>query len=325
MSQSTKTVRIAAIQMASENGKIEANLNKAETLVEQAESRGAQLVILPEFMPTGYIFTTSIWDAGEPKEGPTVQWMRKLSKKLGIYLGTSFLEAEGDDFYNTFLITKPDGSEAGRVRKQTPATFESYFTRGEPSNHVIETELGRIGIGICYETQLSYITNMLCEQSIDLLLMPHSAPAPEPSFIFPQKAVDSNNENMKNLTVYYASLLGIPAVMINKWGPWESPTPGVPFLCQHSAFMGYTAIADSDGGLLSQLGYEEGILVEDVSLDPEKKTHVAPQCQGRWSQQENWHKYLFILVETMGKNWYKMSRERRRRAREISGTADLAS
>jgi len=142
MSQSAKTVRVAAIQMASENGNIEANLEKAEALVEQAADRGAQLVILPEFIPTGYIFTKAIWDSGEPKEGPTVQWMRKLSKKRGIYLGTSFLEAEGDDFYNTFLITKPDGSETGRVRKQTPAAFEAYFTTGESNTHTIETELG---------------------------------------------------------------------------------------------------------------------------------------------------------------------------------------
>jgi len=165
----------------------------------------------------------------------------------------------------------------------------------------------------------------MCEHSIDLLLMPHSAPTPEPSPLFPQKSVDKNNENLKNLAVYYATLLGVPAVMINKWGPWESPTPGIPFLYQRSYFMGGTAIADSDGGLLSQLGYEEGILVEDVSLDPEKKTHTAPRCQGRWSQQEPWHKNLFILIEAIGLTWYKMSRERRRRAREISGKTGITS
>ena len=165
---------------------------------------------------------------------------------------------------------------------------------------------------------------MLCEQSIDLLLMPHSAPAPEPSPLFPQKSIDRLNQNLKSLAVYYAKLLGVPAVMINKWGPWESPTPGMPFLYQRSCFVGYTSIADSDGRLKSQLGNEEGILVEDITLDPEKKTNASPSCRGRWSQQEPWHKNIFMLIETMGAIWYKMSRERRRRAREISGRAVTA-
>jgi N-carbamoylputrescine amidase len=313
-----RTIRIGAIQMASQNGEIENNLNKAEPLVEQAADRGAQLVVLPEFMPTGYIFTNAIWDAAEPKHGPTVRWMKELSQRKGIYLGTSFLEADGDDFFNTFVITNPDGSEAGRVRKQTPAACETYFTKGESGPHIIETDLGRIGVGICYENQLSSFTNKIGAQDIDLMLMPHSAPTPETSPLYPQKSVDQSNRNLKNLTVYYAGLLGIPTVMTNKWGPWESPTPGMPFLYQRSYFVGFTSIADSDGRLLSQLGNEEGVLVEDVVLDPGRKKGAAPNCQGQWSQPEPIHKNIFLLIEAMGRLSYRLSRERRRRAREIS-------
>ena len=39
--QSAKTIRLAAIQMASENGKIDVNLKKAEKLVENAADQGA--------------------------------------------------------------------------------------------------------------------------------------------------------------------------------------------------------------------------------------------------------------------------------------------
>ena len=62
-------------------------------------------------------------------------------------MGTSFLEAEGDDFYNTFVLVGPTGREAGRVRKQTPAMYEPWFFRGQPGSHVIETGWAGSGSG----------------------------------------------------------------------------------------------------------------------------------------------------------------------------------
>ena len=147
MGEKAKTVRVAAVQMESKNGLIEANLEHATRFVDKAAQKGAKLIILPEFMPTGYIFTTAIWDAAETKEGPTVSWLKESSKKLGVSLGTSFLEAEGEDFFNTFVMTTPNGEEAGRVRKQTPAFAEAYFTKGDAGSHVINTELGKIRSG----------------------------------------------------------------------------------------------------------------------------------------------------------------------------------
>ena len=65
---------------------------------------------------------------------------------LQIWLGASFLEASGADFYDTFVLTAPSGNEAGRVRKQIPAGPEAYFFRGEIGSHVISTPIGKIGV-----------------------------------------------------------------------------------------------------------------------------------------------------------------------------------
>src|SRR5260370_3437252 len=142
------TLRVAAAQMESRNGEVEANLAHATALVEEAARRGAQLVVFPELMPTGYVLTKEIWNAAEPREGPTVHWLKESSKRWGIWLGTSFLEAVGEDFFNTFVLTAPTGEEAGRVRKQFPAIWEAYFFNGDPGSHVIEPTLGKIGLGI---------------------------------------------------------------------------------------------------------------------------------------------------------------------------------
>jgi N-carbamoylputrescine amidase len=250
-----------------------------------------------------------------------MRWLREHSKRLGVWLGTSYLEAEGEDFVNSFVITNPQGEEDGRVRKQTPAFAEAYFTKGEAGPHVIDTELGRIGVGICYENQLAYTPQLMYSQSVDLQVMPHSAPSPMPNPLFPAKSVAKYDENLKNMPSYYAGMLGIPVMLINKCGPWESPIPFMPFLTQKSSFPGFSAIADSDGKIVVQLGEEEGVIVADVTLDPSRKTTTCPTCHGRWSRKMPWAMNQFRLIEAAGSAWYKHSSERKRRAREISSSA----
>ena len=122
MAGEAKVLTVAAVQMVSENGNVEGNLEHATAFVEEAAEKGASLVVLPEFMPNGYIYDSGMmWDTAEREGGPTSTWMKETSSRLGIWLGAGFLEAEGEDFFLSFLVTAPDGGEAGRVRKQTPA------------------------------------------------------------------------------------------------------------------------------------------------------------------------------------------------------------
>ncbi len=315
-------LKVAAVQMECRNGDMQGNLDKALRFVEKAAAKRARLIVLPEFLAAGYIFTPELWDSGEPREGPTVRWLRKHSKRLGVYLGTSYLEAEGEDFYNTFVMTAPDGTEAGRVRKETPAAFEAYFFREHRNPHIIQTDFGTVGVGICYETQRSFLPPLMRRGNVDIMLMPHSAPSASPSFLYPRGAVEWTDRNMKSLAPYYARLLGVPAVMVNKSGPWVSPAPGLPFLRQVSSFHGHTAIADSDGTLKAQMGDEEGLIVEEVTMDPVRKKELVPNPRGRWARPEPWAKNLFAYPETMGRISYRLSRARKAKAKEISGRPD---
>ncbi|MBW2537885.1 MAG: carbon-nitrogen hydrolase family protein [Deltaproteobacteria bacterium] len=303
--------------MASEDGAIEANLARAEPLCEEAAERGAQLVVLPEFLPTGYVYAPEIWDAAEPADGPTVRWLIGQAKRLGVHLGTSFLEAEEEDFYNTFVLAAPDGEVAGRVRKQTPAAYEAFFTVGAPGPHVIDTAIGRVGVAICYENVLAYTTRLMVRESADMLLMPHSAPCfslrPLASSLLSQRY----EEILASLAQLHAERLGVPTVMANKCGPWASPLPGLPMLGQRSRFPGLSAIADSDGRLLAQAGDEQAVLVEEVTLDPARKARRPPRSYGRWSIELPRWASVMHAIEVVGSVRYRLSRERRRRARAI--------
>lgn len=290
-------IRVAAVQMASIDGDIEGNLAHAETLVEQAAAAGAQIILLPEFMPTGYSLTTEMWDSGEPREGPTVAWLKENSSRLQVWLGTSYLEADGYDFYNTFVLTDSDGNEAGRVRKRYPAGPEAFFFRGDAGSHVIESVFGRIGIGICYENVLCFHEKQMYEEGADIVLMPHSAP-------------DLTPDNATGMTPAerYALLLGVPAVMVNKCGPWKE-----------YRFGGRSTIADADGSVKAQLRYQEGVIVADVTLDPSSKTTEPVICNGYYAiDLPGWYKRRWAAIELTGKLFYALNPVRMAKAIKIS-------
>jgi N-carbamoylputrescine amidase len=187
---------------------------------------------------------------------------------------------------------------------------------------VLDTELGKIGVGICYENQLAYIPQIMHQQSVDLLLMPHSAPIPMQSLLFRRKQMEYFNNEIREVALRYARLFGVPALMVNKCGPWQSPILGIPFYKVGASFPGLSSIADSDGTLKAQLMDKEGIIIEDVTLDPSRKTHRPPGYYGRWAWKGPSMRNSFIVIEAVGRLWYSISSERKRRARQISSVSD---
>ena len=122
MTTAPSSLRVAALQLRSENGRVQHNLEHARPFIQQAAERGAQLLLLPELYPTGYLQSPDIWKAGEPLDGPTVRFLTQQAALWRVHVGTSFLEAEGEDFYNTFVLVSPAG-RVHRVRKRrAPST-----------------------------------------------------------------------------------------------------------------------------------------------------------------------------------------------------------
>jgi N-carbamoylputrescine amidase len=268
-----RTQRIAVVQMPSANGAIEDNLGRATRWAAAAARAGAGLVLFPELMPTGYSLYTDIWDAAEPGDGPTARWLGATARRWGVYIGTSFLEADGEDFYNTFVLTGPDGAEAGRVRKAVPADVEAYFFKGAMGPHVIETAIGRIGVGVCAESYYCALAEAMRTGRADLILMPHSAADCSASGALPAAPGT-------HLGLWYAAHLGVPVAFANKVGPWRSRAIEPPPLEATGFFPGRSAIVDGDGRVLADMDGREGFAVADVTLDPARRIDRGPVCEG---------------------------------------------
>jgi N-carbamoylputrescine amidase len=308
-----RTLRVAAVQVQSRDGGGEANLARAEPFVAQAAARGARLVLCPEFLAAGYVYDESIWGSGEPAGGPTEAWLRRLAAAHRVYVGATYLEVEGDDFYNTFALAAPDGTVAGRVRKESLPAFEGWFFKSCGRPKVIDTELGRISVGICQDNHTARFFRRVLGDEPDLILMPHSAPCV--SFGGPIM-----REGLREIAPYYARSFGVPVVLANKaTGRSRSPVPGVPLVRLPFDFPGLSSVVDSDGRVAERLGADEGVAVADVTIDPARKRRPETPTNIYWSRRPTVLPRLLgafsVVFEYLGRRAYARNPARAAAAR----------
>lgn len=169
------TVRIAAVQAASEFGKPQANRKTLASLIQQAAARGAQIVVLPETAVTGYADydLKKVWqvgkqelsderltgvdpkDAAETVSGPSTREFAKLARRLGIYLSVPLLEVDRKTgrYYNTIVLLGPTGETLIHYRKLNPWPWaeKGWASEGNLGHPVADTPYGRLGVLICYD------------------------------------------------------------------------------------------------------------------------------------------------------------------------------
>ncbi len=319
-----KTIRAAAVQVRSENGRIRENLANAERYVDAAAAQGADLIVCPEFLGAGYIYEESIWQSGEPAGGLTEQWLARLARNHGAHIGAGYLQAEGDEFYNTFTLMRPDGTVAGRVRKGSLPGGEGWFFRPDATSKIIETEFGRIGVGICNDNQTCWFRESMEAESPDLILMPHSAPTPHVPLI--QRSFSRvYNQILAETPAKYARALGVPVVMTNKVLTRSTTAiPVLPILRMSWEFMGISSICAAGGAVLGRADQGETALVREIALT-RTEPEVPDERHFYWSFKPpvfaDAYGRLCLRLEDMGKKSYNRNPRRREAALRITSAA----
>jgi len=152
-------MRAALVQFAaSEN--VGENLDKTETLLEQAQAEGAQIVCLQECFNT-WFFAQRIdpdsQDLAEPVDGPSLSRMRAAAKRLKMHIIVPFYErVMPGELYNSTVLINDEGEIVGGYRKHhlpmsSHFNEKFYFRPGNLGFPVFDTPMGRVGIMICYD------------------------------------------------------------------------------------------------------------------------------------------------------------------------------
>ena len=132
-------------------GKKQENFDKIRRAI---SDNATDLLVLPEFFATGYQFISQeeVANLSEPvPQGETTEFLAGLSKERGMYIVAGLPERDGNIFYNSAVLTGPDGF-IGLYRK-THLFFEEnlFFTPGNSGFRVWDTKIGRIGIMLCFD------------------------------------------------------------------------------------------------------------------------------------------------------------------------------
>jgi deaminated glutathione amidase len=172
----------AAVQMVASDDKA-ANLAEAEHWIREAARRRARLVALPEvFIWRGE--TRREREAAETLGGPTTARMALLARELRVYLlAGSILEeiSDSDKAFNTSLLFGPSGELLASYRKihlfdvdlANGVSLRESATREYGSSVVaVNTELGIMGLTVCYDLRFPELYRGLAARGADLIFVP---------------------------------------------------------------------------------------------------------------------------------------------------------
>lgn len=156
MAGSNSVVRLGVVQMAMRQGR-DANLAKAVRLVDEAATKGADIVCLPELFSTPYFPQREHEKVSpEPIPGPTSKALASAARHSHVFLvGGSIHERAGSRTYNTSVVFDNQGRTLGKYRKvhvpYDPYFYEqSYFSPGA-GYRVFNTPFGKIAPLICFD------------------------------------------------------------------------------------------------------------------------------------------------------------------------------
>lgn len=171
---STRTFRAAVVQTLARLGDVHANIALVERYVDEAVRQGAKLVVFPECMNSGYLFDSveHCRQLAEPLDGVYCSALRNLCRQHDIFIASGFTERGEDGLaYNSALLFNTHGELICHYQKQFLATHDqNWFEVGTKGNPVVDTELGRIGLLICFDGRIPEIARCLAAKGAEVVL-----------------------------------------------------------------------------------------------------------------------------------------------------------
>ena len=193
-------MRVAGIQYSCVESK-EDNIRKAEELIQSAvDTCRPQLICLQELFTTPYFpsqFDYNFFGLAESIPGPTTDRMAALAKQHGLYMiAPIYEEAEPNLYFNSAPLISPDGKILGVYRKihiplfdytledessgekRHISSYEKFYYTGGSEVPIFDTEIGKIGILICWDNEFPELWRLLEMKGVELVVSPYAMSRP---------------------------------------------------------------------------------------------------------------------------------------------------
>ncbi len=176
----TDSVTVAVAQVPVQRGDVPANLAALHGYVRQAADKQARLVVFPECYLSGYMFEDRAAAAASAiaADGPEMQQIAGWCAEHGLEVIVGFLEAQGDKLYNAAALVGARGVIGVHRKRHLPCLGADRFVDEPPGTalSLFDTQIGKVGIAICYEIRFPEIMRSLALAGADFIALPTNWP-----------------------------------------------------------------------------------------------------------------------------------------------------
>jgi omega-amidase len=169
-----EVMKIAAAQITSTPGDLEGNLRKVRDFASRAKESGAELVVFPEMIDTGYSMPAiqklaTSWDEG------AVPRFQEMAKQLSLAIVAGVSDRDGSRIYNSQVFVDAGGRILAKYRKThlvtaVPLDERTCFASGEG---FVSKKVGNFNFGlmICYDLRFPEVCrNLAVEHGVNVFL-----------------------------------------------------------------------------------------------------------------------------------------------------------
>lgn len=259
-------VTIATVSMHVVYDKAE-NLRTYYKYIDEAAEKGAKLIVFPETSLQGYLDNLGVFqkktvqyqqeNAEVVPFGESTQALIKKAKEKDIYIIYGMVEKDAcqvGKLYNTAVLVGPEGYIGSYRKVHLPMDEAHLFYPGNEIN-VFDTQIGRIGMLICYDKDYPETARILAAKGAELIVMPTA-----------WSLDDSSTEPETNYSVFVYDLFDKARAVENQAFFLSANQVGI---TGEIHFFGRSRIVSPLGKVKAELLYEEGIATYTTDIRKE--------------------------------------------------------
>jgi len=249
-------VKVAVAQVEAPYFAKRENEEKILSLTEEAIQQKVDLLLFPEGVNLGYFILDQTKNKDEALSFAlelasdfSSPWVEELKRKAreGIHIACGgFFKIEGNKLVNALLLVSPKG-ELATYYKTHPYHLkevreEDFIIKGSELK-VVDTDLGKIGLSICYDLNFPEVTRILALNGAQIILLPAAWPKIAGAtwdILLPARALENE--------VYLLA----------------SAQTG-------EEYYGHSKIIDYTGNILTEFEEEEGLKLAEIDLARQEK------------------------------------------------------
>lgn len=224
-----------------------------EKIIKYSEEIDAELIVFPECSNSGYLYHNQhqAIEFAETVPGPITNNLSAISKEQKKYIAIGLLERVNSTLRNTAILFRPDGKM--NVYRKTHIPFLGVDRFVLPGQEIIpfNTDIGCIGILICYDWRFPEAARCLALQGADVII--GLSAWPEGAAIIPKLLISARAAENR-----------VWVISSNRVGKEEDIT-----------YIGKSSIVDPAGDTIASLNNEEGFAVGNVDFSKSRKKRIV--------------------------------------------------